>query len=286
MLRLLTIRNENRIGVEPAMTIAYRKHPLELEGLISFWDFQERDGENRVAAGPGKYELKEMNGPVCREEDGVFGPYASSLLPGQWFSLPRKECPLLNLHGAGGGVTVAAWMKWKGDSRCQAIAGMWDETRLKRQYALFLNLTGRYDSWHNVHGHVSGHGGPTPGQHYCVTYSTGATALPFLQWTCVAMTYDGKVSKVYVDGKLDAREEFNPYPYEEGMYDGGFDGADFTVGAVHAGGRINNFFDGSLGGLAVYNRALGSEELANIGEARSFDDKLNPANPLFSFETD
>lgn len=243
----------------------YAGRPEDLEDLLCFWDFQERTGTPRVARGPYRYALDEQGGPIARVDGGVWGAHAVRVEPGQWFNLPREDCPALDLHGVDAQVSVVAWVRWASDQRCQAVAGMWNETRKKRQYALFLNLTKRYDSVRNVHGHVSAVGGPTPGHPYCVSYATGATELPFDQWRCVAMTYDGGASRVYLDGVLDQREAYNPYPYPDGLFDGGSDGADFTVGAVDAAGSVRNFFGGTLGGLAVYQRALSEAELATIG---------------------
>ncbi len=45
--------------------------------LISFWDFQEEAGQDRVAKGPHLYRLMEMSGPIQRVDDGVRGPYAA-----------------------------------------------------------------------------------------------------------------------------------------------------------------------------------------------------------------
>jgi hypothetical protein len=80
----------------------------------------------------------------------------------------------------------------------------------------------------------------------------------------MAMTYDGRASRVYVDGRLDAMQHYNPFPYAEGIFDGGADGADFTVGAVHRGGAWGNFFAGHLGGLAVFDRALSDMEMRTL----------------------
>jgi hypothetical protein len=57
---------------------------------------------------------------------------------------------------------------------------------------------------------------------------------------------------------------YNPYFYDEGLYDGGAEGSDFTVAAVHRSGVMGNFFAGLLGGLAVFNRALTEDELASL----------------------
>lgn len=241
---------------------------LGSSGLICFWDFQEEAGSERVSSGPYPYRLKEMNGPIARSNEGAFGPYAADIRFSQWLSIPRKDCPALNLHGPDAQVTVAAWIKW-GSSEydgCEAIAGLWDESRSKRQYCLFLNLK-IWDSSEQVCGHVSSVGGPTPGYKYCMDSAIGQTVVSRGEWHFVAFTYDGAEAKAYLDGKLDARERFNPYLYEGGLFDGGGDGADFTVGAVDRSGEPGNYFTGLLGGLAIFDRALTGVELDRMAAA-------------------
>lgn len=101
-----------------------------------------------------------------------------------------------------------------------------------------------------------------------MTSAIGATPVPYQEWTYVAFTYDGNFAKVYIDGKLDARLALNPFPYFHGLFDGGENGSDFTVGAVHRSGEMGNFFAGSLGGLAVFQDALSEEELMALGRVR------------------
>jgi hypothetical protein len=70
----------------------------------------------------------------------------------------------------------------------------------------------------------------------------------------IAITYDGQYSRVFVDGIFDADEHCNPFPYPNGLFDGGRDGAEFTVGANHGAGIANNNrFGGLLGGPAVFD---------------------------------
>lgn len=66
-------------------------------------------------------------------------------------------------------MTVVAWIKRdvKQYSQCEAVAGMWDETRKKRQYCLFLDLR-IWGSSQQAGGHVSGTGGATEGYKYCM----------------------------------------------------------------------------------------------------------------------
>ena len=252
-----------------------RVAPADVPGLVCFWDFQEEAGRPRVAK-QNASALSEMNGPVAREEGGVFGPHAARLAEGQWFRLARADAAKLDLHGKDAQVTVVAWVKRaKKAGRWQAVAGVWDESRGKRQYCLFLDgakrtnaaTLERDETRDRVHGHVSSVGGPTPGKPFCYTYSTGGSAVPLGRWTAIAMTYDGKHSRVYVDGKLDAAEGYNPFPYDQGLFDGGPDGADFTVGSVSVGGKPGNFFVGSIGGLAVYDRALSDAEIRDLSVA-------------------
>lgn len=259
-------------GVKPEKSSAAVDAVLSVKGLVAFWDFQEAAGKPRVSKGPKTYSLLEKKGPVGRADSGVFGPGAADIKAGQWLMIPRPQTGALDIHGKDAQVTVVAWAKRRGKESWQAIAGVWDETRKKRQYCLFLNAPRgtraeemkRYPLANRIHGHVSSIGGPTPGEEFCITYSSGATEIPLQKWVCLAMQYDGKESRVYVNGKLDSLENYNPFPYNEGLFNGGADGADFTVGAVHRGGSWGNFFNGYLGGLAVYDRALSESELQTL----------------------
>jgi hypothetical protein len=247
-----------------------------IPGLIAFWDFQEAAGQLRISSGPQRLALQENRGPIEQHAGGVFGPSSARIKRGQWFMIPRSDIGPLNLHGKDAQVTVAAWVRREDKSSWQAIAGVWDETHKKRQYCLFLNAPRgtrademkRYPLANRIHGHVSAIGGPTPGEKFCITYSSGATEIPPGDWHCLAMTYDGLASRVYVDGKLDALDHYNPFPYADGLFDGGADGADFTVGAVHRGGEWGNFFGGQISGLAVFSRALSDAEMLKLGSPR------------------
>ncbi|ANE48831.1 hypothetical protein SY83_09950 [Paenibacillus swuensis] len=246
-----------------AMAQAITNHPA----LLSFWDFQEEAGSDRVAKGPHGYRLREMDGPIARADDGVFGPYAADMTFGQWFNLPRAECPALNFHGLEGHLTLIAWVKRAGrvNTECQAIAGMWNESNKKRQYCMFMDLS-IWDSADQVCGHVSSVGGPTPGYIYCMTTAIGGTAVSKEEWHAIAFTYDGVHAKVYLDGELDPRKEFNPYLYDGGLFDGGEDGADFTVGSVDRSGEAGNRYVGLMGGLAVFNQALTEDEIRSLSK--------------------
>jgi len=94
----------------------------------------------------------------------------------------------------------------------------------------------------------------------------GATAVPFNDWHCTAFTYDGSHIRAYLDGTLDQRPRMNPYAYDLGLHDGQPEPCEFTVGAVHRHGEMGNHFVGDLGGLAVYDRCLSDDELADVAK--------------------
>lgn len=243
-------------------------HPTDavhaIPNLLCFWDFQERAGEPRTAQGVHPYSLIEAGDPVRTADEGIFGLHAADLVPGGWFRIPRAECPALHFSGQGVSLTIIAWVRWRNaESRgCQAVAGIWDETHALRQYCLFLDLR-IWESKHQACGHVSAVGGPTPGYPYCMTSAIGQTTLDD-QWHMVTFTYDGEYARIYLDERLDEREHYNPYPYPDGLFDGGEQGADFTVGAVHRSDEMGNFYNGLLGGLAIYDRALSAGEIADL----------------------
>lgn len=252
-------------------TIEASIYPGALNNLICFWDFQSagRGGFRAVSGEP--YKLRPRPGAARSIEGGLFGRYALEFRKGFWLECPRHQCPALDIHGPGAQLSVIAWIRWQRPARCQFLAGMWDETNRARQYGLFLNLSGRFNSRHNAHAHVSSVGTPTGNDPCCTTYATGKTVLKLDQWYTIAMSYDGKVAKVYLNGTLDennpkdsALGSLNPYYYGKDLFDGGREGADFTVGAVDTGGQMKNWFHGQMAGLAVYNRALSDEEMAGL----------------------
>ncbi len=247
---------------------------LRVPDLVSFWRFQEEPGTERVAEGRFKAVLLEGNRkPVGRAEEGLFGDFSLSIRQQQWLRIPRAKLGPLNIHGPKAQVTLIAWVKRQADSFWQSVAGVWNESHSGRQYMLFLNARAATDSRtlerencrDRIHGHISALGGKTPGHEVWKQYASGASEVSMGEWHMLALTYDSKQIRVYLDGKLDAWEHFNPFPYAEGIFDGGPEGAEFTVGANHVKEiENNNPFGGKIAGLAVFDRALTDDELADL----------------------
>lgn len=250
-----------------------------MDGLIALWDFSENPGEPRKARGVGELPLIEMRGPVERVEEGPLSGFSAYLKDSAYFSIPYSDTGLLNIHGKNQGVTVMGWVNWEG--KTGFVGGMWNEYTDggKRQYGLFVHLP-HYNGAEQVCGHISWTGKPTPPFPYSSDYSASKQTLAKGAWHFVAFTYDGTEIRSYLDGIFEAREpelirntvgfeglpdgiveSKNPYYFSDGMGD---NGSDFTVGAVVLSRGLGNFFEGKIGGLAVFDRALSGDEILEI----------------------
>jgi hypothetical protein len=247
---------------------------LAIPDLLTFWDFQPGP---LIARGPYPYQLHETGAPIPRASEGRFGPASLILGNAGHLSIPRDQCPALDIHGPSAQVSIIAWIKRTpapaDQSGCQALAGIWNE-HAKRQYALFLNLH-LFSSAEQVCAHISATGAATPGHKYCMEVAIGQTPVPLNTWQCVAITYDAHQARAYLNGALDSRPGRNPFPLPGGIFSPGLQGADFTVGAVERPQRVDdqlrehgsivaNRFHGLLAGLAIFNRALSDNEIHSL----------------------
>lgn len=250
------------------------------KGLVAFWDFKEAAGQERQAWGKGTFPLVEMDGTIPRLNEGPLSGYSAQFGSGAYLSLPSTQTDALNIYGPKQGVTVLAWVKWTGE-QTGFVGGLWNEYQDggKRQYGLFVSLP-YYNGKNQVCGHISLTGKPTPPFPYSIDYSASKQEVPANQWVCIAFTYDGRYMRSYVNGIFEARkpeliehtkgfegypngliQSKNPYYFPDGM---GNNGSDFTVGAVLLKRGMGNFFKGQIGGLAIFDRALGKKELQRL----------------------
>jgi len=243
-----------------------------LTGCVAFWDF-DRTLQSR---GDATLDLREISNTWEWVRDGIFGTTCARIHPGGGFYIPRREIADLDIYGPHCELSVCVWFLRESPDPWQALAGVWDESHRKRQYYLFLNArsrtlngtTVRVECANRVHGHVSDVGGPTSDLACCVTYASGATEVPLRRWTMAAMTYKEAMVRVYVNGVLDACEESNPFDAPASIFDGGREGADFTIGTNSVRGGWSNHFGGLVGGVAVFCRALTDREILKIGGAK------------------
>ena len=268
-------------GQQPQSNEQLRMEQLKSsKGLVALWDFKEEAGQTRQAWGKGTFPLAEMDGTIPCLNEGPLSGYSAQFGSGAYLSLPSSQTGALNIYGTKQGVTVIAWVKWTGE-QTGFVGGLWNEYQDggKRQYGLFVSLP-YYNGKNQVCGHISLKGKPTPPFPYSIDYSASKQEVPANQWVCIAFTYDGRYMKSYVNGVFEARkpeliehtkgfegypngliQSKNPYYFPDGM---GNNGSDFTVGAVLLKRGMGNVFKGQIGGLAIFNRALGKKELRRL----------------------
>lgn len=291
------------------------------EGLVSFWDFQETSGPFTAKLGSGKYTLEEAawdndtrtwssGNTVARVRDvppgAPFGPQSASLTQEQMLNIreTQKRAPLLNIHGDNATLSVVAWVK-PGEMEHKAgfghVVGIWSEPIDARTYVLFAPGSSR-GGWNHLDAEVSRTGlTMQPACRWSTSYALGEANVTTQAWHMLAMTFDGKSIRAFVNGTLDYRPPHrlhpvgdvcsetwqNPAPVstwsnrtEPGTWGPGGDPkgniTDFTIGGQRetpcpdgvpcAGGLAHGWY-GLLGGLAVYDRALSSEELLSMAHA-------------------
>jgi hypothetical protein len=242
---------------------------LPQDGLVALWDFSKFDEASQTLKSSNQIWTLQAHGPkISLTRGGPFG-HAVALGPDQYLSIPRRELRDLSLAGTSG-LSLLAWVRRDSPDYWQAIGGIWDESRSKRQFYLFLNARHRANAGQErdlvenlAHAHISLHGGPEPGEVVCRTYATSPTACLPGKWVFLASTFDSREIRVYVDGTFEAKKGSNPFPLKGNVYEGGEDGADLTIGANSVGGRMTNQFSGAMGGFAIYRRALLPDEIAS-----------------------
>ena len=292
---------------------------VPLDGLVSFWDFQEPTGPFVAKLGAGHYALeaqvydnitKEWSaGAVDRVRDAPpgtpFGPQSARIAYGQMLVVPEtaSKAPLLDIHGDNATLSVVVWMK--ADTRFQNatdhsanfghLAGIWSEPLNARRYVVFgRNPRGKpCETCTSLDVEVSRTGASIPPCRWSISYAVGSANVTYEEWHVVALTFDGREIRSYVNGTLDIRppDRINPAsdpcnetwanPAEVATWSNrsswgpGGDPAfpshltDFAVGGQKAaeGKTYGHPWTGLVGGLAVYSRALEPAELAAMAAA-------------------
>ena len=252
--------------------------PYAKDGLVAYWDFAGADGLSSKGSAE-KHTLIPVGNVQVVDDSSVDSGRAIVLDGNSYLKIPYEQTGALNVKS--GKVSVLAWVKKQEKSQIGFIAGMWNEYENggKRQYGLFVSLP-TYNGADQVCGHISRKGGATYPFPYSIDYSASAQKVPFEKWTLVAFTYDGRHIRSYVDGKFGYRnpelirhtkgfkeypnglvQSKNPYYFPDGIGD---NGSDFTIGAVRLKRGMGNLYQGKIGAVAVYNRALSDKEILDI----------------------
>jgi hypothetical protein len=255
-------------------------HKLE-RSLIAYWDFNAPVEGGWKSWNSKDYFLSFGDEEVGQVMDNDLNRKVAEFQERQWLTIPRDDLNDLNIYGEKATLTVIALVKKQSEKNWQAIAGVWDESRSKRQYFMFLNASSkthqedmkRYPSQGRLHGHISALGGKSHGEVAWISYASSKDPVPSHIWVWIALTYNGEEIRVFVNGKLQKDPQMNPFDYPDGVFNGGNDGADFTVGANSVANRMTNQFVGRMAFLGVFGEALTARDI------QKFQDKFYIVNP-------
>ncbi len=218
-----------------------------LPGLVGYWTFDEGQGKTaRDASGNG------LDGTLNGNPKWVAGQLGGALdFDGTDDCVEVPNDPRLSLTDA---ITIAAWTNMRATASGEmAIVskGGWGANDLPYE---LTETPGDVIFWqfYNDQGRDS----------------CSPTSPPVGEWHHISATYDGKIFKCYIDGKLG----------EEWAYAGKMpkNTASMTIGRRSRGGT---FFNGMIDDVAIYDRALTVDEIQMTMEGHAKE------NPLASSPT-
>ena len=134
--------------------------------------------------------------------------------------------------------TLAAWFKTSTAANLTILARR--DIAANTQYQLTILTAGRIRFFEGV------------------AFEGDTTGLNDGVWHHVVVVIDGAASMIYVDGQPD-RDLFNPTIVSNTM--------DFNIGTAENGAGFLAPFDGQIDEVAIWNRALGSDEVGKICNA-------------------
>ena len=240
-LRLLLLHAALWNGATGESTAAWdHNSPLPLNGLVSFWDFQEVKGPFVAKLGSSPYKLhgqtfdhdRRVFRPVDVERVNdappgrPFGPRSASIDSGQFLVVPNTStaAPFLDIHGDNATLSLVVWARadmrfergkaTSGSLNFGHLAGIWSEPLGARRYVIF----GRAPRGHPINGsshldvEVSRTGINSPPCRWSISYAVGSAHVRYGDWNMLALTFDGSAIRSYVNGTLDTRSPHRLHP--------------------------------------------------------------------------
>lgn len=266
---------------------------LNLPNCVAFWAFQDGPGVDPVDAKNG-YVLQ-RTGDVLPDvvSGGVFGEKALYFHDGGLFASKVGNPPAipatsaLDISGPSAQFSIVTWFRDYAFpyapldyAKSKFVAGLWDETDPgHRQYAMFLSVgddaedrvISYFCSLSNAGGASFNDGFPDDIYNHEWAGSGQAPLVNDSVMHLAVATYDGLSARAYLDG------EFEPYTYGDhgvrnpyasgdggGVAGGPALNGDFSVGIHKVVGNWTTQFTGVIAGVAVFDRALSDQEIADI----------------------
>jgi len=202
-------------------------------GLVAGWNFNETSGTSAQDISGNGNTATLVNG-VAR----TTGNYGGGLtLDGvnDYITAPNSS----SLNIAGSGLTLGMWINPQASGSDAVVLGkFWNATMTSPYYQYGLELTG--GTIPNFF--IGSSGGP-------LSASMGS-ALPLNQWSYLAVVFDGSQVRYYVNGALVTTASLSATITARNN--------GFQIGADN---NIQQFFNGSLDEVRIYDRALTAQEV-------------------------
>ncbi len=148
-------------------------------------------------------------------------------------------------------ITISAWVNWKGNNseREQEIVGR------NKDWRVGIDKSGKV-------GFFAHRAGSLP---YTAGWTKSEASIPTDEWTLVTVTYDGKMTKIYINGAEDMSEE-------------GYGRLDTSSAKIYIGSLVGEekSFNGSIDDVRIYNYALSTSEINDLFTAPNVNSKVKP----------
>jgi hypothetical protein len=238
--------------------------------IVSWWYLDESSGTRYDGSGTNNNDLTDNNTVTSystTNQSVKEGAAAASFARANSETLSITDASQTGLDITGN-ITMVAWMRTTSLSIDEGIFGKTDGVS-NRSYYLYIESSGPM-----LKAKVSATGGAAA-QPY------GATTLSANTWYHVALVYNGTDIRLYLNGSLDENGANNPLSYSSGIYNGT---GSFAIGSR---GNVDDFFEGQIDEVAVFDRDLSADEIQEIyenglnGVTRMRPDAAQPPVPYF-----
>jgi hypothetical protein len=211
------------------------------EGLIAYYPFDQNANDNS-----GNHNDGEVNGAKLTNDrkENKTSAYAFDGVD-DYIYVPDKE--VLRVDGQ---ITMSVWFKTGYSLPFAGIICKAVPQEPRQGYMIDIN------DYNNIrvdllYDHSKGIGGTL----------VSNNDLTDNKWHHVLVSYDGKIVKLYIDGKLD-----NEMPYERGMQT---NTEPLLIGWDECTWLSDRYFKGSIDDIRIYNRALNNKEVAILYKEKS-----------------
>ncbi|MBN2314669.1 MAG: LamG domain-containing protein [Sedimentisphaerales bacterium] len=222
---------------------SYSNGQVDPKSVVGLWRFDEASGNIAKDSSGHDYDADLKKNPIWVE--GKFG-HALEFQNGSYLEV-RNSSQNLSFGGAKP-FSITAWVRNQGGG---TLMGKFNGGIIG---AYIVSISGS--------GTVSFHREVDPWSF------SGAKTLPDNDFGHVAVTYDGAIMKIYVNGEFDAEQERGPQNTDTAT--------PVLIGARFTNNEPSEFFNGVLDDVALFDVALTEQQIRDVMSDLTFPKAYNP----------